>query len=552
MMQIINKLNSIFLFLIIFTATINGYSQDQTVGLFLNEAEAYEGYTLFTPNVSTKTYLIDMNGLLVHKWEHEYTPSQSVYLLDNGNILRATSIPSGASSSAGGFQEVAWDGTIIWEYNFDEQHHDIEPLPNGNVLIIANETKTRAEVIEAGRDPDLLGTNLQITVLFEIANTDTGSAIVWEWHLWDHLIQDFDPDKNNYGNVGQHPELMDINYMERLGSDWNHTNSVDYNTEFDQIVLSNRALNDIWVIDHSTTTSEAAGHSGGNSGMGGDILYRWGNPVSYRAGDNDDQMLFEQHDASWIESGNPGSGNILIFNNGLGRPEGAYSTVDEITPPVDSFGNYSLQIGSAFAPISQSWIYQASNPTDFYSARYSGAQRLPNGNTLICSGVGGKFFEVTAANNIVWEYINPVDSDEPVYQGESVSNNDVYRCYRYAADHPGLVGKDLTPGDPIELYPSSLESMKHKEIQNFALYNNYPNPFNPSTVIEYRLSVSSNVILDISNSRGQKIITLVNKNQKAGIYQVTFNATDVSSGIYFYRLNTGNGIVLTKKMLVLK
>ncbi len=196
MMQIINKYNSIFLFLTIFTATISGYSQDQTVGLFLSEAEAYEGYTLFTPNVSTKTYLIDINGLLVHKWEHEYTPSQSVYLLDNGNILRATSIPSGASSSAGGFQEVAWDGTIIWEYNFDEQHHDIEPLPNGNVLIIANETKSRAEVIEAGRDPDLLGTNLQITVLFEVANTDTGSAIVWEWHLWDHLIQDFDPNKN--------------------------------------------------------------------------------------------------------------------------------------------------------------------------------------------------------------------------------------------------------------------------------------------------------------------------------------------------------------------
>ena len=94
-----------------------------------------------------------------------------------------------------------------------------------------------------------------------------------------------------------------------------HTNSVAYNEEFDQIILSNRGTSEIWIIDHSTTTEVAATHEGGNSEKGGDLLYRWGNPIAYRAGTENDQMLFGQHDAHWIASGLQGEGNILIFNN---------------------------------------------------------------------------------------------------------------------------------------------------------------------------------------------------------------------------------------------
>ncbi len=544
------KKSGFILFLFIFS--VFAESQEQTVGLFINDPLAFNGYTLFSPNAAKTTYLIDMEGNLVHKWEHDYTPSQTVYLLENGNLLRATSIPSGSSTLAGGFQEIGWDGTVLWEYNNDDQHHDIEGLPNGNVLVITNETKSRTEAIDAGRDPDLMGTSLQVTVILEVAKTETGSEVVWEWHLWDHLVQDFDSNKDNFGDVAAHPELMDINYVERVSSDWNHTNSIDYNADFDQIILSNRSLNDIWVIDHSTTTAEAAGHSGGNSNKGGDLLYRWGNPATYRAGTDVDQKLFEQHDAHWIETGRPGTGHIMIFNNGVGRPEGAYSTVDEIIPPVDENGNYALLGGSAYGPQSQSWIYMADNPTDFYAFRYSGAQRLPNGNTLICSGTDGTFFEVTSGNDIVWKYVNPVDNGEPVNQGDTVSANDVFRCYRYAPDYPGLSGKDLTPGDPIEHYPSDIHSYTSFRNPGFKLYDNYPNPFNPTTLISYRLSMASRVELSVFNALGQKIRTLAQGQQQSGMHTVVFNAGNLPSGIYFYRLRIEQGLVRTGKMLLLR
>ena len=212
------------------------------------------------------------------------------------------------------------------------------------------------------------------------------------------------------------------------------------------------------VLDHSTTTAEAASHSGGNSDQGGDLLYRWGNPIAYRAGDAGDQKLFVQHDAQWIEPGLPGAGNILVFNNGTGRPEGAYSTVDEIVPPVDELGNYSLTPGQAYGPQEQVWTYTAPNPTDFYSLFISGTQRLPNGNTLVNDGVHGNFFEVTADGETVWRYVNPVTGDGPLQQGDPIppfsvdfQANFVFKINRYGADFPGLAGRDLTPGGVLEL-----------------------------------------------------------------------------------------------------
>jgi hypothetical protein len=80
-------------------------------------------------------------------------------------------------------------------------------------------------------------------------------------------------------------------------------NSVSYNAKLDQILISVRSFNEFWIIDHSVTTKEAAGHTGGRSGKGGDLLYRWGNPSAYRAGKTSDQKLFAQHDAHWIPEG---------------------------------------------------------------------------------------------------------------------------------------------------------------------------------------------------------------------------------------------------------
>ena len=269
--------------------------------------------------------------------------------------------------------------------------------------------------------------------------------------------------------VAEHPELIDLNFRlsEVAGREtpwgWTHSNGIDYNPELDQIMLSPRHFSEVWIIDHSTTRAEAAGSSGGNSGQGGDLLYRWGNPRAYRAGTLDDQQLFWPHNPQWIPPGQPGAGNILIFNNGLEFPDFRrdYSSVDEIVPPVDG-ANYRLNPGVAYAPEEPVWTYTAATPSDFFASALSGAQRLPNGNTLICDGVNGTLFEVTPAGKTVWKYVNPTTSSGPLRQGEPVPTeqlrsgrevpaNQVYRAYRYAPDYPGLQGMDLTPGEPIEL-----------------------------------------------------------------------------------------------------
>ena len=293
---------------------------------------------------------------------------------------------------------------LLWEFEYSNSehcsHHDIEPLPDGNVLMIAWEYKTKDEAIAAGRNPNNGGISLCPDYIIEVEPTEFSSGeIVWEWHAWDHLIQDYDPSKDNYGIVSDHPELIDINYYENPSSrDWNHINSVDYNMEFDQILLSVKHFDEIWVIDHSTTTEEAASHTGGRSGKGGDILYRWGNPQAYRVGTTSDRKYFSQHGAIWVEKGCPGEGNILVFNNGIGHE---YSSVDEIVPPVDDNGNYFYTSGEAYGPDDLLWTYRKEN---LVSWSLSNVQRLPNGNTLICSGNQGLFLEVTSENDIVWKY----------------------------------------------------------------------------------------------------------------------------------------------------
>jgi len=374
------------------------------------------GQILFSPLFGTVTYLIDSSGTVIHTWSSSYTPGAATYWLGNGNILRTIRTDfSHGSGEGGGVQKIQWDGTVDWDFRYDTKgnvtHHDIRPLSNGNVLMIAWETKTPEEAIAAGRDPNNIpGPTFMSLHVIEVEPTGpTSGEIVWEWHAWDHLIQDYDSSKENYGVVADHPELIDINYgtFFMSSTDWLHANSIDYNPEFDQIILSVHNFNEIWVIDHSTTTEEAASHSGGNSGKGGDLLYRWGNPQAYREGIAGDQKLFGQHDASWIKSGYPGAGDILIFNNGLNRPGGQYSSIDEITPPVDPNGIYYLKPGFAYGPENLTWSYAADPPTSFFSNFMGGAQRLMDGNTLICDGDAGRFFEVTPEKETVWQFINP-------------------------------------------------------------------------------------------------------------------------------------------------
>ena len=201
------------------------------------------------------------------------------------------------------------------------------------------------------------------------------------------------------GGAGRKPQISQ--------PDWLHVNSLAYDADHDQILLSTFEFSEVWVIDHGTTTAEAAGHDGGKYGRGGDLLYRWGNPRAYRAGKVKDQRLFGQHNAQWIAKGLPGEGHILVFNNGVKRTGGAYSSVDEIVPPVDDRWRYGYAAGKAYGPDKAEWSYSAPKRIDLYAPFISGAQRLANGDTLICSGTNGTVFEVTPRGETVWKYVNP-------------------------------------------------------------------------------------------------------------------------------------------------
>jgi len=431
---------------IIIFSTLNGYEtpENKVVTIVAEESQtltvtytdensypdAFKGYTLFMPMNSTVAYLIDNYGNTIQSWDAGYNPSNAVYFLENGDLLQTADLGVSvfdAAGTGGRVMKLASDSSTEWIFDYygDEYivHHDVEYLSNGNVLMIAYELISYAEATAAARKPLYLDDDgLYSDTILEI-NPSSGE-IVWKWGVWDHLIQEQNSNKPDYGTISDHPEKIDLNYS-TTHPDYTHFNSVDYNEELDQILISCRNYNEIWIIDHSTTTDEAASDSGGKYGKGGDLLYRWGNPDAYDAGDSNDQILFGQHDANWIDSGYPGEGNILIFNNGNGRPvtDDNYSSIEEITPPIDDDGNYSLTTGSAYEPAETTWSYEIDST--YYSSKISGAQRLPNGNTLICSGENGYFFEVDSSKNIAWEY-----------QVSGTPN--VFKIRRYGLDYEGL------------------------------------------------------------------------------------------------------------------
>ena len=409
--------------------------------------QPYEGYSLFSPEYGKNAYLINNIGEIVHMWNSDHIQGLATYLLEDGSLLRACSPGLNPIFHFGGFtgriERYDWDGNRIWEYTYLNNsvclHHDICPLPNGNILMIAWEYKSADEILAAGRNPDLMPWKYMcFDHIIEVKPTgDTTGEIVWEWHLWDHLIQEYDQTKMNYGSVKEHPELIDINYqitdalwnIDVWNQDYFHMNSIDYNEQLDQILVSVRNYNEIWVIDHSTSTMEAEGHTGGRYGKGGDLLYRWGNPETFKQGESIDKTLFFQHDAQWIDAGLLGEDHILIFNNGIQRPDAIYSSIDEIIPPVNETGHYMLSNEGVFGPESVVWQYTDEYITRFFSIHLSSAQRLPNGNTLICDGDDGFFFEVTSDNEIVWSYQNPY----PL-----AFQKDVFKVRKYALDYPGI------------------------------------------------------------------------------------------------------------------
>ena len=401
------------------------------------------GYMLVEPGSSTKSFLINNQKEIVTTFENRYRGSFS-QLLPNGNRLVSSVARTEVFIDGGGYRgcisEYLPNGDLFWRMSLNTDgyihHHDVVKLENGNVLAVVWENVAAAEAVSQGRNPEIVAENGQFWYDGVIEVNPFTLEIVWEWSARHHMIQDFDPGKPNYGVVADHPGRLDINAYKldprngTVDEDWTHVNALDYNAEFDQILLSSNYLSEFWIIDHSTTPRESAGHSGGRYEKGGDFLYRWGNPQIYDRGGAEDRTLFHQHDVQWIRSGLPGAGNILIFNNGAAKLR-PYSTVIELTAPMNADGSYALDGAGSFGPESLVWEYNPEPPDRFFSFFISGAQRLANGNTLVNQGAGARMREVTTDGEIVWDYAAPADSDAP---------DMLFRANRYPADHPGVLG----------------------------------------------------------------------------------------------------------------
>ena len=475
--------------LLVLATSVRAYERFQgpTELLFYDKDKAFNGYTLF--GVGSRTYLLDMEGRVVHTWPIGTNP----HLLDNGHIVDASKDdPSGFQ----GFQELDWDGKTVWEYTEKREnyapHHDWVRIFNKQLnapttLYIANKSITNEQAIAAGADPrNGPYVDGQMDAVVEV---DMQGNVVWEWWFFDHVVQDVAPAKPNYVGQGKtvanYPNKININMPGRpLKRDWLHCNSLDYNAQSGHMVI-NSVQGELYVIDHDGTFIVGDPKAGiaKAASPAGDFLYRFGDPARYAQGNpprvlenwdnatSGDKQMGGAHDVQWIRPGLAGAGHLMVVNNGQylfqRTPQ---SSVLEINPFLDANGRdtgkyvnppeagywretYDKDTHNEPRRISNQvvWTYRSVNNHSFFSQIGCSAQRLPNGNTFICSDTEGHFFEVTAKGELAWEYINPVTREGAVkVLGDVLPMvNSAFRAYRYAADDPAFKGRDLTPKGTI-------------------------------------------------------------------------------------------------------
>lgn len=506
------------------------YGQE-TIGLIfedINQSKS-NGYTLFNPRADDRLFLIDNCGEVVNEWDFSGKKSFSSYILENGNLLQTSRFDADIRD---------WDNNVLWAINYQdvfgfEIHHDIEPLPNGNFLVLVRDVYTNTEMFAQGMDTSYPLPTIVLERLIEIQPVGTNSAqIVWEWKLFDHLVQDFDNTKPNFGNVSMSPELIDINYDAGFASDFIHTNAIDYNEDLDQIALSGRHLHEVFVIDHSTTTAQAASHNGGIYGKGGDLLWRWGNPEVYDQGTISDRKLGRQHDIKWIADG-PHQGKMSVFSNdGYGNDFSASSI--HIIDQNDTNGVYSISSGK-FLPQDYFWSWDGTIMTEvMHAAAQSGVQIMSNGNALINESDIGRLTEVDNAGNVIWVYRIPVGNDITFNQFDQPLGNGSFRAQRYPEDYVGFNSVVLDNTGIIENENAiSLDCANRLSIEesSFNNLNVYPNPTNDilnfqldKTIDEIKVySITGKIVLSKDNS------DFINLEKLAkGIYMVKISVDDTS------------------------
>jgi hypothetical protein len=563
-------------------------------------SNSYNGYTLF--GTRGTSYLIDMEGHVVHTWNIGTNPR----FTEGGTLLDAV---GGNPSNQNSWEELDWNGNIVWQYAETRSnyhgHHDFAKIYDSKLgdsafIYIANKDLTSQQCLDAGCDVANNYTGAQMDAVVEV---NMQGKVIWEWCFFDHVVQDMYPSiTTTYGVIANTPERIDLNLPGNpVKSDWLHCNSLDYNQDLDQIVI-NSVHGEFYVIDHGNTfvPNDSAASIALAASSAGDFLYRFGDPAKYEQGDppsvlenwdkstTGNKQIGGAHDIQWIKPGLPGAGHFLIFSNSENLFElTPQSYIFEINPFLTSSGSTSStyvnppdagynQVSSPDANLMKekkkiskqvTWRYSSKNNTSFYSTIGSSAQRLPNGNTFICSMNDGHFFEVNPTDtSIVWEYINPMTRDgiKKIKTDHYPTYNGVFRAYRYASDHPALAGHDLAPGNtmtsstPDYYTPSDLTSLKNEEYYtpDDILNQNYPNPFTYSTNIEFEITKTKQIHVDIFDFSGNKVKSLVNKNYSQGKHTLTWDGTNesgskVTSGMYFYILKADNQ-QMSKKMILIK
>jgi len=546
---------------------------------FANYAQKWGDYTLIAVQNGTSTQLIDTTGAVFKTWTHTTATKTgySAYLMPGGYLWR-TVARSGNSFTGGPIcgqvQKIDFQGNIVWDYIYSTTtyctHHDICPLPNGNVLLIAYERKSATDVSNAG---GTYSGEMWSEKIVEVEPTGaTTGNIVWEWKLWDHLCQNVNAAKPNYvTSIVDNPQRININYNKQ--KDWIHMNGIDYNPILDQITVSSHNLNEIWVIDHSTTTAEAAGSTGGNSGKGGDILYRWGNPAAYSASGT--KIINVGHDAHWIPEGAPSAGRLVVFNNKGQTTPSSKSTIDQIIPPLNGY-NYNITQGTAYTPAT----FDSRIICSGYTTNMGSSQQLPNGNTLICVAGSGLVYEVNTAGTTIWSktasgavpkasrYHKCIINYPPPPIPIITENNNTltstaattYQWYKNGQAITGATAQTYTPTESaiyvvritdsngcVYMYSKGFKHIHTTVNSNSALIENnfkiYPNPSSGTFNISFSAHMPS-YFLTVYDVVGKSLFTLKDASE--------IDLNDMDTGVYFVIFEFSDGHKICKKINLIK
>lgn len=506
----------------------NYSTAQETVGLVFDDVNASKsaGYTLFTSLNDDRVFLMNNCGEVLNQWDFSGLIGRQVYLLENGNLLQSSGLNADIRD---------WNNNVLWSLDYltffgFRIHHDIEPLPNGNFLVLVRDPYTDVEMFAQGMDTSYPEDSLVLERLIEIEPVGTNSAnIVWEWKLFDHLVQDFDGSKPNFGTVADNPQLLDMNYEDGHGSNPIHANAIDYNADLDQIAISARHLSEVFILDHSTTTAQAATHTGGTYGKGGDFLWRWGNPEVYNHGTISDRQLGRQHDIKWITEG-PHQGKMSVFSNDGYGTDLTFSSI-HIIDQNDTNGVYSLNASGKFLPEDYFWSYDGTILGEVMEgSSRCGVQIMANGNALINETGKGRYTEVDGSGNVVWVYIVPTAANSTFDQFETPDGTGSFRAHRYPESYVGLSGVTFNNTGIIENVNAISENCINLLSVDDVAFNDlqvYPNPTKGIVNFNFNKQIDQ---IEVYNLSGKRVLRILNSE--------TINLESLEDGLYLIRIST--------------